>query len=212
MSWQTINDGVMVGFLASVPLGPIGIVCIQRTLQRGRLSGFVSGLGAVFTDTLYAIIAGFSLSYIITFIEERIIWLQLFGAIILVLLGIHIFRSNPATQLRRNRLRRNSLWKDFLSTAFLTLSNPLAIFLFIAFFAGFRVLDRTMGAIDHFILIGSIFVGAALWWLILTSIVALFRPRINMRSLFWINKIAGSAIITLVVIGLLVFLGKAVFL
>jgi threonine/homoserine/homoserine lactone efflux protein len=206
MDWNGIIDGMIVGFSASVPLGPIGVLCIQRTLQRGRLSGFVSGLGAAFSDTLYAVIAGFSLSFIVVFIEEQFFWIQIFGAAILILLGVHIFRSNPAKQLRRQRQGKSSYLQDFISTFLLTISNPLAIFLFIAFFAGFGVVDPKSGIVGQLVLIVGVFLGATAWWLILTSIVALFRQKVNLRRLFWINKIAGSAIIVLVIIGLVVWL------
>jgi threonine/homoserine/homoserine lactone efflux protein len=206
MDWKGIIDGMIIGFSASVPLGPIGVLCIQRTLQRGKLSGFVSGLGAAFSDTLYAIIAGFSLSYIVTFIEAQFLWLQIFGAAILIFLGVHIFRSNPAVQLRKQRHKKSSLLHDFMSTFLLTISNPLALFLFIAFFASLRVVDPNAGLIGQLILIAGVFMGASTWWLILTSIVGLFRSAVNLRRLFWINKIAGSAIIIIVIIAFTVWI------
>jgi threonine/homoserine/homoserine lactone efflux protein len=206
MDWNEFFDGMIVGFSASVPLGPIGVLCIQRTLQRGRWAGFVSGLGAAFSDTIYAVIAGFSLSYIVSFIEERFFWIQIFGAIILIFLGVYIFRSNPAVQLRRQRQRRGNLFQDFVSTFLLTLSNPLAVFLFIAFFAGFRVVDLSSGLIGQMILITGVFLGAATWWFILTSVVGFFRSVVNLRRLYWINKIAGAAIIILVIVGMMVWM------
>ena len=206
MEWNGILDGMIVGFSASVPLGPIGVLCIQRTLQRGRLSGFVSGLGAAFSDTIYAVIAGFSLSFIVTFIEEQFFWIQIFGAVILTLLGIHIYRSNPAKQLRKQRQGKSSYLQDFVSTFLFTISNPLAIFLFIAFFAGFGVVDPKSGIIGQLVLIAGVFLGAALWWFILTSIVGLFRQAVNLRRLFWINKIAGSTIVILVIVGMIIWL------
>lgn len=205
MNWNGILDGMIVGFSASVPLGPIGVLCIQRTLQKGRLSGYISGLGAAFSDTIYAVIAGFSLSFIVAFIEEQFFWLQIFGAAILILLGLHIFRSNPAVQLRKQRNRKSSLLQDFISTFLLTISNPLAVFLFIAFFASLRVVDRAQGLSGQLMLIGGVFAGASLWWFILTSVVALFRSKVNLRRLFWINKIAGTAIIVFVMVVLLVW-------
>ncbi len=208
MNSTTIFDGVLIGFAASVPLGPIGVLCIQRTLQRGRLSGFISGLGAAFSDTLYAIIAGFSISYVVVFIEEQFFWLQIFGAVILILLGIHIFRSNPAVQLRKQRHRKSSLLHDFVSTFLITISNPLAVFLFIAFFASFRAVNPTTGIWGQLILIGGVFVGAAIWWLILTSIVSLFRSAVNLRRLYWINKIAGAVIIVFVIVVMIVWTVK----
>ncbi len=200
MYWSAVFDGVLVGFSASVPLGPIGVLCIQRTLQKGRLSGFSSGLGAALSDTIYAIIAGFSLSYIVSFIEAQMLWLQLIGVVILVGLGVKIFTTNPAVQLRRQQSRKHSLFHDFASTFLLTISNPLAIFLFIAFFAGFRVVQPGLGFPGQMLMIVGVFTGASLWWFILTSLVGLFRSKINIRRLFWINKIAGSLIIIFVLI------------
>lgn len=206
MDWNGFFDGMIVGFSASVPLGPIGVLCIQRTLQRGRWAGFVSGLGAAFSDTIYAIIAGFSLSYIVSFIEEQFLWIQIFGAIILIFLGVYIFRSNPAVQLRRQRQRRGNFFQDFVSTFLLTISNPLAVFLFIAFFAGFRVVDPSSGLIGQMILITGVFLGASTWWFLLTSVVGFFRSAVNLRRLYWINKIAGAAIIILVIVGMAVWM------
>lgn len=206
MTWSGILEGMIVGFSASVPLGPIGVLCIQRTLQRGRLAGFFSGLGAAVSDTIYAVIAGFSLSFIVAFIEEQIFWIQIFGAVILFLLGAHIYRSNPAVQLRRQRRSKSSYLQDFVSTFLLTISNPLALFLFIAFFAGFGVVAPNSGLAGQLVLILGVFLGATTWWLLLTSVVGLFRHAVNLRRLYWINKIAGATIIVLVLVGLVVWL------
>src|SRR5690606_5462118 len=203
--WKGIFEGMLVGFSASVPLGPIGVLCVQRTLQRGRLSGFISGLGAASSDIIYAVIAGFSLSFVVTFIEEQFFWIQLIGGIILILLGLNIYRSNPAQQLRRQRqgTSKTSYLQDYISTFLLTFSNPLAVFLFIAFFAGFGVVTSNVGISGQLLLICGVFFGAATWWLLLTSIVGLFRNVVNLRRLFWINRIAGATIIILVLIGVI---------
>ena len=200
MEWKTFIDGMVVGFLASVSLGPIGVLCIQRTLQRGRLSGFVSGMGAVFSDTIYAVIAGFSISYIVSFIEKQFIWINIFGAIILIIFGATIYRSNPAVQLRRQKNKKGNLIQDFVSTFLLTISNPVPLFIFIAFFTSFSVVQPSSGLIDQFILIAGVFAGATIWWLLLTTILGLFRSKVNLRRLFWINKIAGATIIISVII------------
>ncbi|MCL2072387.1 MAG: LysE family transporter [Marinilabiliaceae bacterium] len=208
MDWNGIYGGIRIGLLASIPLGPIGLLCIQKTLQKGRLAGFVSGLGAATSDTLYAIIAGFSLSYIVVFIEKQIFWLQLLGGVILIVLGIKIFRSNPAVQLRKQRKGKTNLVQDYVTTFLWTISNPVALFIFMAFFAGFRALDPNAGIIGQLLLILGVFIGAAGWWLILTTIVGFFRAAVNLRRLYWINKIAGLAIIILVIIALSVWLIK----
>jgi len=200
MNLSTIVDGVIIGISASIPLGPIGVLVIQRTLNKGHLSGFISGLGAAFSDTIYAIIAGFSLSFIVGFIESQLLWIQIVGAVILISLGLKIYMTNPAVQLRRQKKKSTSYIQDFFSTFALTIANPLAVFLFMAFFAGFRVVNTQHSAIENLLLIAGVFVGASSWWLILSSSVNLFRKKINLRRLFWINKIAGSAIVVLVVL------------
>jgi len=208
MNFGNLVDGVIIGISASIPLGPIGVLVIQRTLNKGHLSGFISGLGAAFSDTIYAIIAGFSLSFIVGFIESQLLWIQIMGAIILISLGLKIFYTNPAIQLRRQKKKSTSLIQDFFSTFALTIANPLAVFLFLAFFAGFRIVETQHSAIENFMLIGGVFLGAGLWWLILSSLVNLFRSKINLRRLFWINKIAGSAIVILVILAFSIWISK----
>jgi threonine/homoserine/homoserine lactone efflux protein len=206
MDLQNFIDGMIVGFSASVPLGPIGVLCIQRTLNKGRISGLFSGLGAAFSDTIYAVIAGFSLSFIVNFIEQQLLYIQIFGAIVLIMLGIYIFYSNPAKQLRKQKKGKGNLFQDFISTFLITISNPLAIFLFLAFFAGLGVVKPGDATSKHLMIIGGVMAGASLWWFILTSIVNLFRSKINLRRLWWLNKIAGAAIVVLVVIAFVIFL------
>lgn len=208
MSLIYLLDGIIVGFSASVPLGPIGVLCIQRTLNRGRLAGFVSGLGAAMSDTIYAIVAGFSLSLVLDVIEAQMFWLQLAGAIILIVMGVKIFLTNPAIQLRRQKNKNTSLIQDFVSTFIITITNPLAIFLFIAAFSvvgGEKQFDMQL------MLVSGVFIGAASWWLTLTSLVGLFRKKINLRRLYWINKIAGSTIVILVVVASLTLLIRELF-
>src|SRR5574344_1647190 len=189
-------EGLIIGFAASVPLGPIGVLCIQRTLNKGRLSGFVSGLGAASSDFIYAIIAGYSVSFVTKFIEEQMFLIKIFGAAILLFLGIKIYLTNPAVQMRRQRKRSAGIFQDYLSTFFLTITNPLAIFLFITAFSVFGS-ERTF--ITQSILMCGVFTGASLWWLTLSSLVGLFRKKLSLRRLYWINKIAGSIIVIAVV-------------
>ncbi|MBS2097358.1 LysE family translocator [Carboxylicivirga linearis] len=208
MSLKYIIDGIIIGISASIPLGPIGVLVIQRTLNKGRLSGFFSGLGAALSDTIYAIIAGFSLSFIVGFIETQMLWIQIIGALVLIGLGLKIFFNNPAVQLRRQKKRSSSLFQDFASTFILTIANPLAVFLFLAFFAGFRVVEAKQELFDRFLLILGVFVGASTWWFSLSSLINTLRSRINLRRLFWLNKIAGSVIIILVCVAFMVWVSK----
>ncbi len=208
MNWSYIIDGIIIGISASIPLGPIGVLVIQRTLNKGRLSGFISGLGAALSDTIYAIIAGFSLSFIVGFIETQMLWIQIIGASVLIGLGLKIFYTNPATQLRRQKKRSSSLVQDLFSTFILTITNPLAVFLFLAFFAGFRVVEAEQSLYDRFMLIIGVFAGASLWWFTLSSLINMLRSKINLRRLFWLNKIAGSTIIVLVCVAFFLWAGN----
>lgn len=206
MSFNFLSDGIIIGFLASVSLGPIGVLCIQRTLNKGKISGFVSGLGAVVSDTIYAIIAGFSISYIMGFVTKYELFIQIFGAAVLMGLGVSIFMSNPAVELRKQKKVKSSLFQDFISTFFLTISNPLAIGLFLAWFAFFEVVRENVGLSEHVMLIGGVFIGATMWWFMLTSVINLFRSKINLRRLWWLNKIAGAVIVVLVVVTFSIFM------
>ena len=202
MNLKFFIDGFIVGLIASIPLGPIGVLCIQRTLSKGRWSGFISGLGASTSDAIYSIIACFSLSYVVSFIEKQMLWVQIFGVVLLTFLGLKIFYTNPAIQLRRQKSKSANFHQDFISTFFFTISNPLYIFLFIGIFAGLRIVMPENSFVGQLFIILGVFAGAASWWFGLTSIVNLFRTKINLRRLWWINKIAGAVI---VVIALLSF-------
>ncbi|MEA3317255.1 MAG: LysE family transporter [Bacteroidota bacterium] len=195
MEFVFLFKGLVVGFVASIPLGPVGVLSIQRTINKGLSSGVMSGMGAAFVDTIYAIIAVFGISYIINFIEQQQLYIELIGGSVLVFLGIRIFRTNPIKQLRRHRKSKSNLIEDFVSIVFLTLSNPLAIFLFIAAFAGIGIVDSEANQFSTILIILGVFLGAILWWFILSSLVDLFRSRFRLKQLWWINKIAGLAIL-----------------
>jgi len=203
-----IIKGILIGFLVSIPLGPIGVLVIQRTVNKSRVAGFLSGMGAALSDTLYAIIAGFSLTFVIDFIREYEILLQAIGAIVLLGLGIHIFFKNPATDLRRNKLRGNTHFKDIVSSFLVTFSNPLSVFVFLAVFTSSGVVVNLEQPYHSFFLILGIFTGAIIWWFSLSGIVSLFRHKINLRILWWINKSAGAIIVVFVLVTVLVVIQK----
>lgn len=191
---------IIVGLSVSIPLGPIGVLCIQRTINKGRISGIFSGMGAATSDTFYAAVAGFSLTYVIDFIDENSIMFQIFGAVLLIFLGGKIFYTNPAHQLRKQRRKGNNLFGDFISTFFLTVSNPLYIIIFIGVFTGFGLVEDISKTGTTSAVVSGVFLGAMAWWFILTSVVNLFRSKINLRRLWWINKITGVAIVVFAVV------------
>lgn len=186
--------GALIGFLVSAPLGPIGIMCIQRTLNRGYMSGFISGLGAAAADIIFAIVAGFGLSIIINFIEEKHVYFQILGGLFVLYIGYRIFVTNPVKQLRLQRLQKTRLSQDFASVFLLTISNPMAIFLFLAIMAAIKVAQDLLSIFELFTMIAGVAGGAILWWFILASIANRFRKRIRLKSIWWLNKITGSVV------------------
>ena len=195
MGVEFLIKGLIVGFLASIPLGPVGVLCIQRTINKGRFSGMFSGLGAATVDTFFALVAALGLTYVINFIEEQQFYIQLIGGGILMILGARIFITNPIKQIRKHRRKKNKLIEDYFSVLFLTLSNPLAIFLFIAAFAGIGMVTSKDSLFKSSLIVAGVFFGAMLWWFTLTFLIDLFRKHFRLKQLWWINKIAGVIII-----------------
>ena len=180
--------------MVSIPLGPIGVLTIQRTLNKGRKSGFVSGLGASVADTFFALVAGYGMSMVISFIKAQHIYFQVIGGSIIMYLGIHIFFTNPVSQLRLQRMSQNKLSQDFLSVLLLTVSNPMAIFFFLAMFAGVNLAGGPMNVFFIGLVVGGVSVGSVSWWFILTTIVNIFRHRFRLKAIWWMNKISGTLI------------------
>ncbi len=212
MQLKIFIEGILIGILASIPLGPIGVLCVQRTLSRGRMSGFVSGMGAALSDLVYAAFAVFSLSLVVGFVEDKILYIQILGVIIMVFMGLRIYFSNPAVQLRKQNNQKTKLLQDFISTFLYTIANPLVVFFFVTLFAAFNVVESTHTFLNQIIVIVGVYIGACSWWFILTSVVNLFRSKINLRRLYLINRIAGATIVVLGVVAFAVWLIKEYYL
>jgi threonine/homoserine/homoserine lactone efflux protein len=199
MELFTLNyliKGILAGLLVSMPLGPIGVVLIQRTMNKGFASGIISGLGVATADTLFAIIASFGLTFITNFFIKEMTAFTVIGSIILFVMGIRMFKSNPAQYFNASRkIEGNNQFSDFISMFLLTITNPMTVFIFGTVFTilGLGILhdDRRSALI---VTIG-IYFGATLWWLILSSGINLFRHKINLKSLHWLNRITGTVII-----------------
>jgi threonine/homoserine/homoserine lactone efflux protein len=195
--------GIVIGFAMAVPVGPIGIMCIRKTLTDGRSRGLIIGLGAATADLIYGCIAAFGLTIISEFLSSQRIWIRLAGGVLLLFVGVKTFLARPADP----NIPINSTGKlrSFLTTAFLTLTNPITIFAFIALFAALG-LGEGLSYYSASALVIGVFIGSALWFLLLSSGVTLFRKRFNLSALKWVNKIAGILIIIsgLIAIGSLV--------
>lgn len=182
--------GLIIGFSIAAPVGPIGIYCIRKTLQFGRLSGLASGLGAAVADLIYGIIAVFGLTIISNFLLDEQFWIRLIGGLFLMYLGVKTFVYKTKIE-KDKKSHHTSLINDFFITFFLTLTNPITILAFIAIFAGIRV---TKGDVNSILLVSGVFLGAAFWFLSLCEFVTLFRKKIEEKMMIWINRGAGLII------------------
>jgi threonine/homoserine/homoserine lactone efflux protein len=199
--FDIIIKGLTVGLFISVPVGPIAVLCIQRTLNRGKYHGFVTGLGAAASDLLYATITTFCLSFVLDFIHDNQFFIEIIGAIIMFLFGLFLFRTNPVNKLSENALKKESYFQDFITSFALTITNPLIIFLFIAVFARFSFIEPETTKFETLIGLFSVLIGASVWWFSLTSLVNVFRSKFNLRGLSFINKISGSILIAIAILG-----------
>lgn len=184
--------GIILGFSVAAPVGPIGILCIRRTLEYGRLSGFVSGLGAAFADMIYAIIAAFGLTFISNVLTAGQYWLQLAGGIFLLYLGWQTFFTKPRENL--SQPVHKSLLNDFLSVFFLTVTNPMTILAFLGVFAALGLTTADGNYLEAATLVLGVFLGSAAWWLLLSEGVTLFRKKVTGQVMQWINRLSGFLI------------------
>lgn len=188
--------GLVIGFISAMPsVGPVGILSVQRTLSKGQKSGFFSGLGSATADLMYAAIALLSVAAISQWIENNKLWITIVGGLAIMVFGIIIFLNRPDTQMRRNRSGQNQrLWLDYISTFFITITNPAVLATFIGLFAVSGESDFGSFYEGLLILIG-VFAGAASWWFLFTFIISLFRGRIKSSHLTTMNRITGSIIV-----------------
>jgi threonine/homoserine/homoserine lactone efflux protein len=222
MDWSFLGRGVVIGFSIAAPVGPIGVLCIRRTLADGRAAGFVSGLGAATADAVYGSIAGFGLTAVSGALIGGQAWLRLVGGLFLCYLGVRTWRSRPVDAAspdedtpariasgtgapgRRTGGGRTSgprgpaardLAGAYATTLLLTLTNPMTIISFAAIFAGLGIAAaRDYGSAA--LLVAGVFTGSALWWFILSGIASSVRGRLRAGSLRWVNLAAGAIILS----------------
>ena len=193
MEFDFFVRGTIIGFSIAAPVGPIGILCVQRTLNQGTLYGFVSGLGAATADGCYGLIAAFSLTAALSILSGIRIWFSLIGGLYLVFLGIKAYRTVPE---RKNNSSNSSGWiSAYVSTYFLTLTNPMTILSFAAIFAGFGLGNANESYFSAGLLVVGVFIGSAIWWLLLSSAAGLLRQKFTTHHLRWVNRISGFIII-----------------
>jgi threonine/homoserine/homoserine lactone efflux protein len=191
---EAFIKGLSFGFCLAAVVGPISLICIQRMLSSGPLSGFFSGLGATAVDGIYGFIAIYGFTTAITFLEQYRAPLSLFGGSFLCAIGLKIIFSNPQLQQLGNN-KQSSLLKDFISVFFLNAINPLTIFAFMGLATGICIQEAaSKWSIVTMFVTGNL-IGATSWWLLLSIIIHLIREKLNTTTLIWINRIAGSMVI-----------------
>ena len=183
----------MIGFSIAAPVGPIGVLCIRRTLAEGRITGLVSGLGAATADAIYGSIAGFGLAFISNFLVSQQVWLRLVGGAFLLYLGIRTLLAKPSEQAAATH--GSGLPGAYASTFLLTLTNPITILSFVAIFAGLGLAGTASHYASAGVLVLGVFIGSAVWWFLLSGGVGLFRDKFNPRALLWVNRISGLIIL-----------------
>ncbi len=192
MEFEYFFRGLIVGFSLAIPVGPIGLLLIRRTLARGRASGLASGLGAATADAIYGSIAGFGVTLLSNFLLENSVVLRFVGGAFLCYLGIKIFLSRPSE--KKLSKETENLFSDYISTVILTLTNPATILAFAAVFAASGVAHTHGHYWFTVFLVTGVFCGSAMWWFVLSSIVSLFHGRFESTGLKIINRISGVLI------------------
>jgi threonine/homoserine/homoserine lactone efflux protein len=188
-------NGCIIGVSIAAPVGPIGVLCIRRSLANGARTGFFTGLGAAAADGFYGAVAAFGLTAVSGFLRDQVTALRVFGGIFLLYLGIKTFCAKPAAEAASAKTDTGA----FTSTFFLTLTNPMTIFSFMAIFAGFGLASTAHNYTDATIMTAGVFVGSAAWWLFLSNTVALLRSRITPHWMQQVNRISGAIILAFAV-------------
>ena len=191
-TWVLAQGGA-IGFLVAAAIGPIAMLCIRTTLERGRIAGIAAGMGVAVADTIYAAIGAYGISFVGAALTSGEAWLKLVGGIVLIGFGVYLARKQPIAQVEEQEVPK-SLTADFLMTLGLTLTNPMTILSFAGLFAGVSGL-RGFPLSEIPALLLGVFAGSAVWWLALAFVIGLIRHRIKATTMLWINRGSAAAII-----------------
>lgn len=190
MSFRYLVEGAVIGFSLAVPIGPVGILCVRRTLEHGRRYGLVTGLSAACGDMVYSMVAAFGVTLVSDFITLQQYWIRLVGGMVLLLMGYGVFRAYP---LADNAVKapRGRTW-TFLSTALLVFANPLTLFAFAAAFAVIGVKNIVGHSVSGLLLVAGVFLGSLTWFVLLTGLVQFFKAKAMRVGLTPMNRVAGG--------------------
>ena len=193
-------NGIIIGLILAAPVGPIGILCINRSLSRGFRSGFISGLGAASADAVYGAIAAFGLPLITDYLTNSISYIKFLGALLLLYIGMKTLNEIPNN--KNQIVSMNRTLAEYLSTLSLTITNPATIFTFIAIYSSFGFTD-SKSLTDSIMLVLGIFMGSSIWWALLSYIASRVRNSVETIHFIWINRISGLLIISFAVVVLI---------
>ena len=200
-----IFKGMLIGLIASAPMGPVGVLCVQRTLNKGRWYGFITGIGAALSDMIYAAITGYGMSYVMDVLsnQQTRMYLQIVGSIMLLTFGVYTYKSDPTKKIHRSGNGKGTLFHNGMTAFLVTFSNPLIIFRFVACFAQFAFVmpDHPFEMLVGF---ASIVFGALLWWFGLTWLIDKIRGKFDDNGIRLINQVIGSIV---VLCSIIMFLG-----
>ena len=193
--------GIIIGVVASATKGPVGVLCVQRTLNKGRWYGFITGVGAAASDIIYALITGLGMSFVMDLITEpqTLFFLRIFGSLLLLVFGIYCWKSDPTKKIHISGKKKGSLVHNGITAFLVTFSNPLIIFLFMAAFAQFTFVIPNH-PLEMFLGYLSIVAGALIWWYGLSWLIDKVREKFDNNGIQLINKIIGSLVIVLSII------------
>jgi threonine/homoserine/homoserine lactone efflux protein len=184
--------GLIIGFAMAVPIGPVGVMCVRKTLAEGHSRGLTIGLGGATADSLYGAIAAFGVKFVSDMIVHEQVWVHLLGGGLLLFLGIRTIRLKRKDPILP--FDNKGVWGSYVSGVLLALTNPLTIFAFVAVFAAFG-LGHPLSVVSAGILVTGIFVGTCLWFFALGFLATSFRKRLNRNGLMWVNRVSGGLII-----------------
>lgn len=193
-----ILKGIIIGIVASAPMGPVGVLCIRRTIKKGRAYGIVTGAGAALSDVFYALVTGYGLTLITPFTSpDNVFWVKIVGGAMLLAFGVYMFRTGPRATVHPESKTKGSLLRNFITSFFITLCNPAIIFLFLALFnmlAPFAGADKF-----HLVVAGylAIMAGAMLWWLGLTYVINKMSSNFGDRGVRRLNRTIGFIVMTI---------------
>ncbi|SFS59591.1 LysE family translocator [Paenibacillus sp. BC26] len=187
-----VIKGMIIGLSIAAPVGPIGILCMKRTINQGRLYGAIAGMGAATADGIYGLIAAFGFDAITSGLVAQQLWIRLIGGLFLCYLGYQSFRSSAADASAEPRMSRNAA-AAYITTFLLTITNPMTILSFLGIFAGLNIMQSSTA--ESVSLVLGVFIGSMIWWLFLSVIIGAIRQTLNASAMRVINQISASVLL-----------------